>query len=154
MIWLFLLAIAALLVCVGLIRRMQRQRAQQQRMKERMRSSRMYAGLGLMLRSLPVDYIERVDVRQQGVTVLLLGGKQARYLFEEHDTDDVRPDAMPILAQAVATDLPAVQDTDYFKLHRIKNSTPGGEPIISYIYTLNPSRKNYLLRAMKDKGTL
>lgn len=152
--WLFLIAAIALAACILLIKRMQADQQQQKKMRERMRSSRMYAGLGLMLMQTPKEYVERVDIRPEGVTVLLLGGQQLRYLFEEHNSDNVKPDSMVILAAAVATDLDVVQDTEYFKLHRHTETTPDGKPVTCYTYILHPQRKNYLLRLMKEKGSL
>lgn len=147
--WIFLLALLLLGACVLWLRHLRRDREMQHELIRRMQGSRMYQGLHDMLMKVPREYLEHITIRPEEVCAETLDGKRYRYVFEQHDMDPIRPEALLTLAQAVAFDVPEVQDSTFFAFRRDDTRTPAGDVIPSYSYLLRPRRKNYLIRAMK-----
>ena len=144
--WILLVVLVGLVFCGISVYRDRTEGRRQAEMLRRLRASSMYDGLYSLLKSLPETAIERVTVRTEGVDIVLLNGKRRTYDFRQHRMDPLKPDLLLVLTQAIAVDVPILQDRSYYSFEPPARRDP--EP--RYSYVIRHNRKDYLLRAMRN----
>ena len=105
-----ILLIAAL--CLVVLWRIRRIRRRQAYFVSRVRASDMYGHLYPLLLRCSRRSVESIAIRPESVCIRLYSpaGRTLLYTFDKHGFDPLEPDTLLALAQAVAVDLPLLQD--------------------------------------------
>ena len=144
-----LLALIALGVAAVKLRRYY---SSQALLQERIRQSEAYLCVRPLLERCRTLRVERITLRPDRVVVTLFDppGRKLQCVFEEHGLDSMEPVPLAALAQAVAAELPMLQDSQryFFKSYR---EDAGGIILRWYEYMIQPAYKDRVLRERYDR---
>ena len=145
---LIFIGMALLIVCLILL---QWQRAKHQRQREaaeRVRKTNLYARLYPLLMEAGEKPIEQITVRDDAVILRLLRpSREIHFHYEAQGFDAPTQAGRLALAQAMATDLPALADTDRYSFQSRKRRLPNGERSVWYEYLLTMEEKQRILNS-------
>ena len=146
MIWIVLCLLAAA-AAVLLVLRARKEQAQASLMLERMRASALFREVSAQLHRLRPDHIERLSLQPEQLDVLMLDGSSLCFRFMEHRFDPLQPGPLLALTQAIALELPDLQDPSFYTFEEAPRRTHE----VWYRYTMRHDRKDYLLRQLRGR---
>ena len=140
------LLIAAL--CLVILWRIRRIRRRQAYYVSRVRSSDMYGHLYPLLLRCSRRSVESIAIRPESVCIRLYSpaGRTLLYTFDKHGFDPLEPDTLLALAQAVAVDLPLLQDRARYTFRTRTDPGVNGIRVTWYEYMITTDYKDSMLR--------
>ncbi|MBR3494041.1 MAG: hypothetical protein IKH38_01310 [Clostridia bacterium] len=138
------LAFFVALVIVAL--RMREKRQREEELVARVRDSSLYACLYPILMQYSQAMIEQLAVREDEVFLRMMRpGREVHFHFETQGFDPPSPAARLALAQAIAQDLPGLQEPARYVFSSHRHELPNGERSVWYDYVLTVAEKSRLL---------
>ena len=138
------LAFFVALVIVAL--RMREKRQREEELVTRVRDSSLYACLYPILMQYSQAMIEQLAVREDEVFLRMMRpGREVHFHFETQGFDPPSPAARLALAQAIAQDLPGLQEPARYVFSSHRHELPNGERSVWYDYVLTVAEKSRLL---------
>lgn len=143
-----LVALVCILCAAGLASILKRRRAQEELVR-RVRTSELYGHLYPFLTRCREQCVESVTLRTDGVYIRLYkpAGRALNYTFDKHDMDPMQPQYLYALAQAVAVELPLLQDSTRYTFRTCTEPLTTGQKATYYEYTITTDYKDSMLRA-------
>ena len=141
-----ILLIAAL--CLVVLWRIRRIRRRQAYYVSRVRASDMYGHLYPLLLRCSRRSVESITIRPESVCIRLYrpAGRTLLYTFDKHGFDPLEPDTLLALAQAVAVDLPLLQDRNRYTFRTRTDPGVNGIRVTWYEYMITTDYKDSMLR--------
>ncbi len=141
-----ILLIAAL--CLVVLWRIRRIRRRQAYYVSRVRASDMYGHLYPLLLRCSRRSVESIAIRPESVCIRLYSpaGRTLLYTFDKHGFDPPEPDTLLALAQAVAVDLPLLQDRARYTFRTRTDPGVNGIRVTWYEYMITTDYKDSMLR--------
>ena len=141
-----ILLIAAL--CLVVLWRIRRIRRRQAYYVSRVRASDMYGHLYPLLLRCSRRSVESIAIRPESVCIRLYSpaGRTLLYTFDKHGFDPLEPDTLLALAQAVAVDLPLLQDRARYTFRTRTDPGVNGIRVTWYEYMITTDSKDSMLR--------
>ena len=141
-----ILLIAAL--CLVVLWRIRRIRRRQAYYVSRVRASGMYGHLYPLLLRCSRRSVESIAIRPESVCIRLYSpaGRTLLYTFDKHGFDPLEPDTLLALAQAVAVDLPLLQDRARYTFRTRTDPGVNGIRVTWYEYMITTDYKDSMLR--------
>ena len=141
-----ILLIAAL--CLVVLWRIRRIRRRQAYYVSRVRASDMYGHLYPLLLRCSRRSVESIAIRPESVCIRLYSpaGRTLLYTFDRHGFDPLEPDTLLALAQAVAVDLPLLQDRARYTFRTRTDPGVNGIRVTWYEYMITTDYKDSMLR--------
>lgn len=141
-----ILLIAAL--CLVVLWRIRRIRRRQAYFVSRVRASDMYGHLYPLLLRCSRRSVESIAIRPESVCIRLYSpaGRTLLYTFDKHGFDPLEPDTLLALAQAVAVDLPLLQDRARYTFRTRTDPGVNGIRVTWYEYMITTDYKDSMLR--------
>ena len=142
---LILLLAALCLAALGRIRAVRRHQAY---CVSRVRASDMYGHLYPLLLRCRSRRVESIAIRAESVCIRLCSpaGRTLLYTFDRHGFDPLEPESLLALAQAVAVDLPILQDRTRYTFRTHTDPGANGIRITWYDYMITTRYKDSMLR--------
>lgn len=141
-----ILLIAAL--CLVVLWRIRRIRRRQAYFVSRVRASDMYGHLYPLLLRCSRRSVESIAIRPESVCIRLYSpaGRTLLYTFDKHGFDPLEPDTLLALAQAIAVDLPLLQDRARYTFRTRTDPGVNGIRVTWYEYMITTDYKDSMLR--------
>lgn len=147
-IWLWLLLFVCAVVCVLLMQKLYREKQRQKALINRMRKSEIYGHLYPQLVRCNARHVETLIVRPSGLAIRFLQpvGDTLRCSFDALGFDDMDQVPLYALTQAIAADMPILQDKSHYRLLTHHEKHMDGEPWLWYEYAIQTRYKDQLMR--------
>lgn len=143
------LAVAVLAASAWALMRIHLHHKKQKEHVRRQRSSDLYGHLYPLLLRCNKRCVESITIRTDAVCIRLYrpAGRTLLYTFEKHGFDALSQDAVYALAQAIAVDLPLLQDRDRYTFTPHAEALPSGDKGYWYEYMITTDYKDSMIRA-------
>lgn len=142
---LLILAAVCALILFGIIQH----RRKQEYLVKRVRSSDLYGHLYPLLLRCNRRCVESIALKTDSVCIRLYkpAGRTLLYTFEKHGFDPLKEEYLYALAQAVAVDLPLLQDSARYTFHTRTEIRSNGLKADWYEYMITTDYKDSMIRA-------
>lgn len=144
-----ILVVLALAVCGAVLMRIHLHHRRQKEYVRRLRSSDLYGHLYPLLLRCNRRCVESIAIRADAVCIRLYrpAGRTLLYTFDRHGFDPLEQESVYALAQAIAVDLPLLQERERYTFNTHVIPLPSGQKGYWYEYMITADYKDSMIRA-------